>query len=241
MTAPPIAGAVLAALGLWLVVVASAGPAAPRVQVVAVGGSPSSLAFGDGALWVAAGDRVTRISSATLAVSQRRMVGLCQDSQVAYGVGAVWVTSGSCGPGAVYRIDPRTLVVSTAARIPAYVEGVAVWDGRVWVGALANGTEWSLIGLTATGRRAADYPTAAGLDVLTTAPGGLYAETGDGRFETLLGRGGSVAPSGAVARSPFPALPDQTTLPFRVTSLTAGGGFVWAAGYDARRVARVGG
>lgn len=241
LTAPPLAGAVLAALGLWLVVAAAAGPSAPSVAVVAVGGSPSAVAFGDGALWVAAGDRVTRVAARSLAVSQARMVGLCQDSQVAYGVGAVWVTSGSCGPGAVYRIDPRTLAVSTAARIPAYVEGVAVWDGRVWVGALVNGSAWSLIGLTATGRRTADYPLATGLDVLAGAPSGLYAETGGGRFEPLLGRDGSPRAPRSIVPSPLPAVPAMVDLPFRVTSITAGAGFVWAAGYDARRIARIGG
>lgn len=241
LTAPPLAAGLLVALALWLVVVASAGPSAPAFRLVVIDGSPSSLAFGGGALWVAAGDRVARVNARTLVVGQARLIGLCQDSQVAYGLGSVWVTSGSCGPGALYRVDPRTLAVSTAARIPAYVEGVAVWHRRVWVGALVNGTEWSLIGLDAAGGRVADYPIGVGLDVLATAPGGLFAQAGDGRFESLLGDGGSTKVTGPTSRLPLSRLPVATTLPFRVTSITAGGGFVWAAGYDARRVARIGG
>ena len=239
LTVPPAIGGLLALGCLCLLVAAPAGPPvrpAASLVTVAVAGNPSSLAFGDGALWVAAGDRVVRIDAASLRTAQARLVGLCQDSQVAYGLGSVWVTSGSCGPGAVYRLDPRTLVAHVAARIPAYVEGVAVWRGHVWVGALEGGSHWMLIGVDPASGPVLRQAATVGLDNLVATGEGLWARAGDGRLTSLIPAGGQASTAVATAALRAPA---GVRLPFAVTSVAAGGGYVWAAGYESRRIVRI--
>lgn len=240
---PPVIAGLLVSGCLWLIVAAPSGggaaaaPALP-LEAIAVSGNPSSLAFGAGALWVAAGDRVVRVDATSLRTDQARLVGLCQDSQVAYGLGSVWLTSGSCGPGALYRLDPRTLTARLAAHIPAYVEGVAVWRGHVWVGALQNGSRWMLIGLDPARGPVLRQPSRAGLDNLVATPGGLFARAGDGRLSPLIpppGAPGSAAVAAAAARPPA-----GIRLPFAVTSVASGGGYLWAAGYESRTIVRIG-
>ncbi|HUZ83176.1 MAG TPA: hypothetical protein VMU66_00670, partial [Gaiellales bacterium] len=238
------------------------------VRVVPVSGNPSAVAFGGGRLWVAAGDRLLRVNAGSLQISQTRFVGVCQDSQVAFGLGAVWLTTGTCGPGAVYRVDPASLAATPAARISAYVEGVAVWRGRVWLGALWGGVHWSLVGIDPVpGRPGSESgPETVGLGTLVAAPGGLWAETGDGGLSRLrpdtagrlataparsvglsaLAFGGSqlwVASSdGRVFRRAGPGgrLVQVAALPFPVTALAVGGRYLWAACYSSRRIARIG-
>ena len=112
-----------------------AAPIVPNVRIVHLGGSTSGLTWGAGALWATGGDRVARIDPATMAVRKTaRIDALCDDSQLAVGFGAVWVTSGHCGvPGRLVEIDAKTLRVLRVSAAPTYLEGVAVWRGKVWL------------------------------------------------------------------------------------------------------------
>jgi hypothetical protein len=106
-----------------------------NVKSVHLGGSTSAIAWGQGALWATAGDRLARIDPSDMAVKKSaRISSLCDNSQLAVGLGSVWITSGDCGlPGRLVRVDPKTMEVVGIADAPGFLKGVAVWHGRVWV------------------------------------------------------------------------------------------------------------
>lgn len=113
----------------------SADPVRPsNIRIVHLGGSPSAIAWSNGALWATAGDRLTRIDPDSMKLTRSgRLAALCDDSQFTFGLGFVWVTSGHCGPGRLMRIEPDTMAVTQIATAPGHLEGVAVWHRRVWV------------------------------------------------------------------------------------------------------------
>jgi hypothetical protein len=112
----------------------------PRRSAVAgtirINGFAQGLAFGAGSLWVASGDRLTRVHPSDDRVLAS--IPIAPDDSgpagVAFGAGAVWVPVAV--PGSVWRIDPRSNKV--VARIPlgeslAGFIGVSATDGAVWI------------------------------------------------------------------------------------------------------------
>jgi hypothetical protein len=106
------------------------------VGTVRLNGFAQGMAFGAGSLWVAAGDRLARVSPADDQV--RASIPIASDDSgpagVAYGAGAVWVPVAV--PGSVWRVDPKTNRV--VAKIPlgeslAGFIGVTATDGAVWI------------------------------------------------------------------------------------------------------------
>src|SRR5262249_13344970 len=116
----------------------------PVAQNVAGGRpSPTVLATGEGAVWVAnrvvppngvapSGKRgtVSRIDPRTNAVIATITVGR-EPFGIAVGDGAVWV--GNRTDFTVSRIDPRSNRVTATIKIGNRPQGVAVGAGRVWV------------------------------------------------------------------------------------------------------------
>src|SRR5262249_58805900 len=107
------------------------------VDDVAVGNSPSSLAVGEGAVWVLNGnDRtVSRIDPQTNAVRTISVGGNPADLTV--GDGSVWVVDLGA---TVRRIDPQSGVVERTIRLPGHVRpgytmhrSIASGMGAVWV------------------------------------------------------------------------------------------------------------
>lgn len=173
----------------------SADPApASNTRIIHLGGSPSAIAWSNGALWATAGDRLARIDPTSMRLTKSaRLPALCDDSQFTFGLGFVWVTSGHCGPGRLMRIDPHTMRVTATATAPGHLEGVAVWHRRVWATA-PNGA--SLLELDpAAGRLRPAALEVAGLsqiglfafrlNSLLTTPGQLWGVVG-GRGSGLL-------------------------------------------------------
>jgi YVTN family beta-propeller protein len=115
-------------------------PSASAIStVVPLGTSPSALAAGDGAVWVAnynAGT-VSRIDPATRAVVQTIQVGTTP-SAITVGAGAVWVTD-NYGE-TVSRIDPAVNRVVQTIAVGNAPTGVAVGDRSVWVANSSDGT-----------------------------------------------------------------------------------------------------
>jgi YVTN family beta-propeller protein len=105
--------------------------------VVALGTSPSGVATGDGAVWVASPnqDTVSRIDPVARAVVQTIQVG-SGPTGLAVGAGAVWVTN--YYGATVSRIDPLVDRVVQTIPVGSGPTGVAVGDGSVWV---ANGSD----------------------------------------------------------------------------------------------------
>jgi YVTN family beta-propeller protein len=116
----------------------------PVAQNLSGGGpSPTALALGDGALWVAnrfapargaspSGKRgtVSRIGTKTNAVVATIPVGH-EPFAIAAGDGAVWVANRT--DFTVSRIDPRTNRVVATIRIGNRPQGIAAGNGAVWV------------------------------------------------------------------------------------------------------------
>ena len=139
-----------------VVVVSSGGRASPRAipgdsvgaispsggpvrAVVSLGTSPSAMAAGDGAIWVAnqnAGT-VARIDPVTRSAVQTVQVGSVPTS-IAVGAGAVWVSNND--GGTVSRIDPTVNRVVQTIAVGNAPTGLAVGDGSVWVVNSSDGT-----------------------------------------------------------------------------------------------------
>jgi YVTN family beta-propeller protein len=107
---------------------------------IPVDAAPTSVARGEGAVWVtnANDDTVSRIDPVTRSVRQTITVG-SSPSGIAVGAGAVWVANH--GDGTVSRIDPET---NTPVGDPITVgndpTAVAYGEGSVWVTNSANRT-----------------------------------------------------------------------------------------------------
>ena len=107
------------------------------VAAVPVGNGPTSLAVGEGSVWVTnAQDRsVSRIDPRTRVVVQRIDVG-GDPSGIAVGAGAVWVANSL--DGTVSRIDPHTNRVVQTIPVGVTPTAVAVDGGAVWVTSAAE-------------------------------------------------------------------------------------------------------
>ena len=112
-------------------------PATNRLAAtIKVGSRPSSVAVGEGAVWVTSKDdqTVSRIDPKTDQLSLTSAAG-ADPTHVAVGEGAVWVSNGS--DKTLIRLDPRTLkIVQTF--VPGgdgsrYCGPAAVGEGAVWV------------------------------------------------------------------------------------------------------------
>jgi virginiamycin B lyase len=106
------------------------------VGTIRISGFAQGLAFGDGSLWIASGDRLVRVdpSDDRVLASVPIAPGDSGPAGVAVGAGAVWVPVAV--PGSVWRIDPASNKV--VAKIPlgeslAGFIGVTATDGAVWV------------------------------------------------------------------------------------------------------------
>jgi YVTN family beta-propeller protein len=120
--------------------VGAIGPSGGAITAtVPVGSSPSSVAAGDGAVWVANynDDTVSRIDQATHARVQT-IPEVSTPSRIAVGAGAVWVANNFAGM--VSRINPSANVVVAAIQVGNGPSGVAVGDCSVWVTNTSDGT-----------------------------------------------------------------------------------------------------
>ena len=106
---------------------------------VPVGSSPSSVAAGDGAVWVANynDDTVSRIDQATHSVEET-IQGVSTPSGIAVGAGGVWVANTFAGT--VSRINPAANRVVATVPVGNGPSGVAVGNDSVWVTNSSDGT-----------------------------------------------------------------------------------------------------
>src|SRR6266540_4268006 len=112
---------------------------------IPVGASPSSIAVGEGAVWVLNGDdkTVTRIDTESNVVAETIRLPTAEElppvslgggSHLAIGLGAVWVTR-LLQHGFVWQIDPKTNAVAATIRLLPGAGGgeIAVGEDAVWV------------------------------------------------------------------------------------------------------------
>lgn len=109
------------------------------VADIPVGTGPTSVAAGDGAVWVAnvADQTVVRIDLSTGSVRQTVKVGE-GPSGVAFGAGAVWVANGLAAT--LSRIDATTNEVVQTITVGNSPTAVAFGEGAVWVANAADRT-----------------------------------------------------------------------------------------------------
>lgn len=141
LTATAVAASVAAFTGTGTAELSMASPNSVAVidpdttQLVAdipVGTSPTSVAAGDGAVWVTntADQTVARIDLDSGTVRQTVRVG-DGPSGVAFGAGAVWVANGLAGT--VSRIDAKTNEVVQTIPVGNSPSAIAFGEGAVWV------------------------------------------------------------------------------------------------------------
>jgi YVTN family beta-propeller protein len=108
-------------------------------QTLDTGNSPTVIAEGAGAVWVAdpEANNVARLDPATGTVSATIPVGN-GPSALAVGADAVWVADRL--DDAVVRIDPDTNAVTTTIAVGRSPTGIAVGEGSVWVANSRDGT-----------------------------------------------------------------------------------------------------
>jgi peptide/nickel transport system substrate-binding protein len=166
------------------------------VATIPVGGTPSGVAVGLGAVWVSnAGDNtVSRISPSSNKVVRPIPVGNGPGA-IAVGDGAVWVANSL--DGTVFRIDPASDTVVAAVGVGDGPNAVAVSPGAVWATSELRGTVSRLDPDTNTVVRTID---------VRSAPAGA-AVTKDGLWVTTRGapsshRGGVLKLTSAKSLNP---------------------------------------
>jgi YVTN family beta-propeller protein len=113
---------------------------------------PSAVTVGEGAVWLAHGQEVTRIDPATGTVEARIGAGGSWSGAVAAGEGAVWTIDNGARPGrqerpGVDRIRPRTnSVVATVpfSTPPRAQTAIAVGEGAVWATTTVGDEVWKI-------------------------------------------------------------------------------------------------
>jgi YVTN family beta-propeller protein len=114
----------------------------PSLATIPVGGQPSEMAVGGGALWVASkgAGTISRIDPGADRVVATVPVADAADV-VAVGRDAVWVGGWSPDQGSIVsRVDPRTNRVVATVPVASEPFGMAVSDDAVWVTCLTAGT-----------------------------------------------------------------------------------------------------
>ncbi len=117
------------------------GPGAGRlVADPTVGATPTAVAFGEGAYWVANADgsSVSRVDPVTNEVADTIVNVGSGPSGITTGNGFVWVTNSL--DGTVAKIDPRTNSVVQSITVGNGPVGILYAAGAVWVANTADGT-----------------------------------------------------------------------------------------------------
>jgi class 3 adenylate cyclase/streptogramin lyase len=114
---------------------------AGRAQRLAEGLDARSLAFGDGAVWVAGSLGVDKVDASTglqLASQSGGSAAVAETASVAPTANAVWYVASS-GP-TLSKLDPQSLDVRQTLTVGKGPSGVAIGDGAVWVANSGDGT-----------------------------------------------------------------------------------------------------
>jgi YVTN family beta-propeller protein len=181
---------------------------------VPVGASPSSVAAGDGAVWVANYNdaTVSRIDQATHAVAQT-IPEVSTPSGIAVGLGAVWVADNF--DGTVSRIDPKVNRVVQPITVGNGPSGVAVGDGSVWVANSSDGTLSRIDPITDTAKT---IPLGGGATDVAVGEGAVWvSDAASGRVLRVNPQTDQIQPIDVGGTGP--------------SAITVGFGSVWTASY----------
>ena len=167
---------------------------------VPVGSSPSSVAAGDGAVWVTnynAGT-VSRIDPATHAVKET-IPAVSTPSAIAVGAGSVWVAN--TWSGTVSWINPTVNRVVETIPVGNGPSGIAVGDGSVWVANSSDGTLTRIDAVTGDVRQT--IPLGEGATNVAVAPGAVWVtDEANGRVLRVDPQSGQVTQPISVGTGP---------------------------------------
>jgi YVTN family beta-propeller protein len=205
----------------------SLGRRVPTATVPLDARTPTGLAFGAGALWVAHGlrgqlSRVDRRSNRVTRTIEIADPGSTRGA-VAVGAGSVWVVFGD---STLAWVDPRSPADFDATYVGPSPAGVAVGSGSVWV--VNSGDS-----------------TVTRLNPKTYEPVGPPIRVGRRPVGIAFGEGAVwVADKGADAVTRIDPIPDSTkSIPVGAgagpTAVAVGGGLVWVANTAAGTVSRI--
>ena len=169
--------------------------------------SPTAIAAGAGAIWVASEETGTVSAPEPAIRGQSLSIGVGNGpSAVAVGEGAVWVVNRP--DGTVMRIDQETNAVDGIAHVGADPAGVAAGEGGVWVAGGSDGTITRLDPTTARvlSRTAIESSSTA----VATADGVVWAAAG---APPASHRGGTLR---VLCPSPELPVPDRLARPGRL-------------------------
>ena len=141
------------------------------VADVKVGDGPTSVASGEGAVWVTDRDdnTVSRIDVRTSTVRQTVVVGSGPNA-IAVGAGAIWVANAL--DGTVSRIDPETNKVVQTIKVGNTPNAIAFGEKAVWVANGGDRTVWKLD--PASGDRLRTLPVGAAAGGIAVGEGAVW-------------------------------------------------------------------
>jgi YVTN family beta-propeller protein len=191
--------------------------------VVPLGSSPTGVAAGERAVWVAnyTAGTVSRIDPATHALVQTITAG-STPSGIAVGAGAVWAANNFSGT--VSRIDPTVDRVVQTIAVGNGPNAVAVGDGSVWA---TNSLDGTLTRINAvTGAVLQTIPIGGNPAAVAVGPGGVWvSDAADGRVVRIDPQINQVTEAINVGTGP--------------SAIAVGYGSVWVANRLAGTVSRI--
>jgi DNA-binding beta-propeller fold protein YncE len=198
---------------------------------IPVGGDPVDVLVSQGAVWVAAGQSVSRIDPATATTTS--MVAVGPRPRLAAGFGSIWAANNDPSGVSVSRIDAQTGQLT--ATIPITVTAPAVKPTQLAVGADAvwviasNISNYQLLRIDPATNQA------AAVDTVDDVGGGMAVAGGlvwlSGRDTQLVAQLLRVNPTTNQIADPIPTDGDA--------ALTAGGGSLWQAGVATQTIYRL--
>jgi YVTN family beta-propeller protein len=193
---------------------------------VTVGTTPTSLAYGDGQLWVGNFDDKTvqsiDVSNRTAAPAKGGV--LTNPTGIAVGGGFVWVTNGFSGQ--VVKIDPKQSNLVVPIKLGSGVQGIAYAFDHVWI---ASPNDHTLLRLDAVSGDVKRIPLPRGSEPFDVAAGTRAVWVTDAQG----GRVFEVDPETAKVKRTIPLLHGQ---PARVAF---GSGFVWVTSTGSDSLTRI--
>jgi YVTN family beta-propeller protein len=197
-------------------------------------GSPSSLAVGDGLIWVLASGSVLRIDPHTSQAVGKAIPVDAQAWAIALGEGALWVTTVGWGDlgvpndtDAVSRIDPESGEVVARIKVSRGPLSLAVTPGTIWV-----------VNFGAAGH------AVTRIDAKTNQIVGEPIMTGDAPISLAVGDGSvwvANHDSGSVTRIDITTHKVVATIPVPDAPhrIAYGAGAVWVANWHVNSVSRI--
>ena len=182
------------------------------VSSIPVGDGPAAVAVAAGAVWIAS-DVHRSLKKIDVASGSSREIPLgSTPTAIVAGGGAVWVASEE--GGTVFRVEPRTGVVTHTVTVGGGPVSLAVGEGAVWVANRQDATVSRI-----------DPATNAVTDTIPVGKGPTAVAVGEGAVWVANGDEGTVSRIDPATRRPTATVPLKSS----PTALAVADGSIWTA------------